>query len=118
MGGDFPVPPQDGGGNASYGHTQGVVARFLPHDFLKGHFPQHRSQMCVWCNIFSSRVSLKLMNLFYEANTVSIRPVFHELYEKKLSKKNIHSKSFFFNDIDLKFTKISQNRLVLYENSK
>ena len=54
----------------------------------------------------------------YEVNIVSIGPVCHELYEKKISKKNLHSKSIIFYDIDLNFTKFSPNRLILNENSK
>ena len=54
--------------------------------------------MCVWCYIFTSRVSLKRMELFYEANTVSTGPVSHELYEKKISKKKLHSKSLILLD--------------------
>ena len=50
--------------------------------------------------------------------TVPIGPVSHELYVKKISKKNLHSKSIFFDDIDLNFTRFSPNRLILKENSK
>ena len=49
----------------------------------KGHFRQHRNQMCVWCYIFTSRLSLKQMILFYEVNTMCLRPVFPVLFKKR-----------------------------------
>ena len=85
---------------------------------FKGHFRQHSSQIGKWCDIFSSRMSLKGMELFYEANTVSVGPVSHELYERKTTReKKLHSKSIFFDDVDLNFTRFSPNRLILKDNS-
>ena len=56
---------------------------------FKGHFRQHGSQICWWCDIFASGVGLVCMPMCQEVNTVSIGSVFHEVYEKKNPEKKI-----------------------------
>ena len=86
-----------------------MVTDLLERPF-KGPFAENRADLLLYEeHAFCPR---NIFDIYYTPGlgTVTIRPVCHELYAKKILKKNLHSKSIFFYGIDLKFTKFSPNR--------